>query len=170
MWYYIFWFPDELLANNFEQDFNGQYGTQTLALRPDSVYPEAPYEELGLDSEDFEDVENLEGWFLEIGSRNELHDVLFDELAASYGGEYDGNSQIRPNPEHFIDPDNSPQIESIIRDLGFIRHPEKPGYWVEPHSNLTVRDRVFRQWAKKTANATEFQKRIKDEIGRFLGY
>lgn len=54
----------------------------------------------------------------------------------------------------------------VIQSMGFIRHPTKLGYWVEPYREVTIRHRNLLRWARES---TDLKKRIIDEVGRLLG-
>lgn len=65
-----------------------------------------------------------------------------------------------------LNPIDDQYIESVIQSLGFIRHPDRPGYWIEPFTQISVRHRNLRRWAQE---ASDLKKRIIDEIGHLIG-
>lgn len=54
----------------------------------------------------------------------------------------------------------------VIQSMGFIRHPTKLGFWVEPYREVLIRHRNLLRWARESE---DLRKRIIDEIGRLLG-
>lgn len=56
-------------------------------------------------------------------------------------------------------------LVKVVSAFGFIRHPDKPGFWIEPYSQITVRHRTLRRWASES----DLRQRILDEVGHLLG-
>lgn len=57
-------------------------------------------------------------------------------------------------------------IISVVKSLGFIPHPDKPGHWVEPYYEITIRHRTLVRWAQESP---DLRKRIIDEVGHKIG-
>lgn len=69
-------------------------------------------------------------------------------------------------PKPRKNPEEDPRIKEVMEAFGFMRHPGKPGYWVEPYSGRQIRHRNLLRWARESP---DLKKRIADEVGRLLG-
>jgi len=66
---------------------------------------------------------------------------------------------------------NPPQVDEnelvrLMASFGFVRHPDKPGFWIEPYNRVIIRHRNLKRWAKESA---DLRQRLMDEIGQLLG-
>jgi hypothetical protein len=61
--------------------------------------------------------------------------------------------------------DNPDPIDEAMASFGFVRHPERPGHWIEPSTGIIVRHRNVVRWAKESP---DLRRRIKEELGKFL--